>query len=138
MAALSAFSDSEQQTLRFGPLWVFQVIAGADHDWDENESAALQTWIKENAPSKSEVTKASFMANVDDFEANMKKFAGDSRKAGDGLREVKALLEGKAADEAAEFKAAMMDLGKHVASVSDAVSDTEQQVLDKMQEILGA
>ena len=138
MAKLSAFSDGEKQTLRFGPLWVFQVIAGADRDWDENESKALHDWIMANSPKFKEVTKASFADIAKDFDKNMQKFAVDSRKAGDGLREVKKLIETKAADEAVEYKKALMDLGKYIASVSDSISDTEQQTLDKMKQILGA
>jgi hypothetical protein len=138
MAALSVFSVDEQQTLRFGALWVFQVIAGADRDWDEKESGALQDFIKGSAANFQEVTKESLMAIVNNFEGNMQAFAADSRKAGDGLREVKALLEGKAADDAAEYKSALVSLAKAVAGASDAISDSEQQIIDKLQEIIGA
>jgi len=136
MGSLSLFDSTEQQTLRFGPLWVFQVIAGADKDWDETESNALQDWIKQNAPNMGEVTRETLLAVVNDFNGNMEKFAVDDRTAGNGLREISKMLDTKSQEDEAEFEKALQDLGKAIASASDAISATEQQVLDKMKEIL--
>ena len=136
MAAISDFTSEEQQTLKFGPLWVFQVIAGADKDWDEAESNALQDWINQNAPNMGEVSKETLLAVVADFNGNMEKFATDDRTAGNGLREISKILDSKSKDDEAEFEKALQDLGKAVAGASDAISTTEQEVLDKMKEIL--
>ena len=122
--------------MRFGALWVFQVIAGADKDWDESESNALQGWINENAPNLGAVSRDTLQAVVADFDGNMQKFAADDRTAGNGLREISSILDGKSKDDEAEFEKALLDLGKHIAGASEAISASEQEILDKMKEIL--
>ena len=71
-----------------------------------------------------------------DFNGNMEKFALDDRTAGNGLRDISKILDTKSKEDEAEFEKALQDLGKHIAGASDAISTTEQGVLDKMKEIL--
>ena len=140
MATSEAFDGTEWKTLQFTPFWVYQLVAYADGDIDDSESGRIVDELLKAAKCENELASEVLNAVSKDYFAIAQKYAGDDRRAIDGIKDGAALLKQKAPEDVEGFKDAMMSIGRSVAESSDgtpggdATDKEEVEVLARIAE----
>ncbi len=113
------YSMDEWRTLQFAPLWVFTAISAADKKVSKKEVTALAKEIAEAHLYKEPLVQEVLGSVGSDFENVFRQYQADSRDVMRGLGDVADLLESKAeADQAKNFKMAMLLMGRNIAEAS--------------------
>jgi hypothetical protein len=121
------YSAEEWATLEFAPLWMFTGVAGIDENVDDQEVGTLAKELAEWALYKEPMVQEVMLSVGQNLPEVMTRYHGDSRNVLVGLKDVSALLDRKAtADQAKNFRGAMMLLGRNIAEASGSgIAGTE-------------
>ncbi len=119
MSDRASFTDQQWQTLQFAPLWTLTAVAGADGDVDVKELTAFVKELQEANAYKEPLVREILISLQADFQGVMEDFKADDRSILDGLQEAGRVLdENVGAQQARNFKLAMLLIGKNVAEAS--------------------
>ncbi|HET7738519.1 MAG TPA: hypothetical protein VFK32_08090 [Tepidiformaceae bacterium] len=117
MAARAKFTDDEWDTLAYGPVYMLLHVGGADATIDVDEWSALVKAVGEQADHHSELVRELMAEVASDWRSGPKEWT-DTWHPIDGLREVAAILDAKAGDDATPVKETLLELGAVVATAS--------------------
>lgn len=133
MAGKEAFTSEEWRTLQFAPYWAFQLVSHADGTIEDEESGKLVDILFDKPETPSELAKEVLKSITDDLDGVAKKYSGDERKPLDGFAEVASILEGKvSAEEAKDFKDALMDVSRKIAQAEGVFEEGEKDAIAKI------
>ncbi len=132
------FSDTEWQTLVFGPLWVFTGVGGADNHIDDTEIAAFAEELQELKRHKSEYIQEILKILGTHLPDHMSQFKKDTRDIFSGLREVVEILDSRCnPDEVDTILEDLFQIALRIARASsqnqydkDNISREKQAILD--------
>ena len=135
----SRFNDSEWQALSYAPAIVFALVAGADGVIDKKEIESFKVQIVKTLAFDSGLLRAIMVQELSRFTALFDGIYAGTIEPADTLLEIAAIIEAKlSADEAGQFRAELLMIGRYVAEASGGflglfgskVSKAEQQALD--------
>lgn len=142
---LASLSPPDRQTLTFGPLWMFSMIAGSDGSIDEREVEELANVVERARPEGGPLFEAILSELTEGGSRLLAAYAADERDPDEGLRRVAAILDLHWAPEVGDgVKAGLHSVGRAVAAASggilglgDPTSATESVALTKAARCLG-
>ena len=133
---MSTYSEKEWQTLLFGPMWLFQAVAGADGLIDKKEWMAFFDVLSDADGFENALTKAVFKRLLDNFERVSAAFEEVHHHISAGLQTMADLVdEREDPDDAYDFKANMLELATEVAERSggglfkSGISEIEKEAI---------
>jgi hypothetical protein len=136
MSLRAAYTAEEWQTLQFGPLWVFNTVAGADQQIDKKEVEALAKELQEAPLYKDPLVREILLSLAGDLGDLMGQYQRDTRNVMVGLQDVARVLQKAPADNALAYKRAMLLIGGNVAKAAgggifqrDPISNEEKGAL---------
>lgn len=136
------YLEADWQTIAMAPLWVFELVAAADHNVDEKERAAFAAMLDRPPPG---IFAAFVFAHVRRHRDTLVAArASDAREPLAAIADVETLLRNYPnPDEADEFRRALVTLATEVAGASGGVlglgakiSQDEGAMLERLRAVL--
>ena len=116
---LDSLTAADRDTLTFGPLWMFSLVAGSDGAVDEREVDELARVVERARPDGGPLLDLVLSDLTHDGARLLARYAADDRDAGDGLRRVAAVVDLHWPPEVGDsFKNGLLAIGRAVAEAS--------------------
>lgn len=135
--------EKKWATLQFAPLWVFNIVAGADGKVDKKEQNQFLEIIKHAVRFTNPLVHNILQSISEEFEDLLAKYEEDSREPYVGLADAINLVNEKDPENANVFKMYMFVIGFKIATASggflgmgDKMSFEEREVLHKIADVM--
>lgn len=124
MSFRESFSNEQWETLQLSFAWVFELIAGADSKIDNKEKDILHQFISKSHKVPTDLAPEVLASIEGGLDGLMALRANDSRKAKEGLANVKSLLDLQMPhDVGVDFKKVLVTFGYMVGKSSGSIFD---------------
>ncbi len=116
---LDSLSETDRDTLTFGPLWMFSLVAGSDGAVDEREVDELARVVERARPDGGPLLDLVLSDLSHEGSRLLARYAADARGPEEGLRRIAAILELNWPPEVGDsFRDGLLAVGHAVAEAS--------------------